>query len=220
MKRMALAAILTIAAVAPARPGWSESDASKLLEITGSVMLAHQGERHGNRAETKPAAEVGGPVGALEASGFGQAMRESPWLYPAVEIVHILGIGLLFGSIAVLDLRLLGFSRSISVKRLTRHVLPWSAAAFLLIVPSGLMMFIAHASDLIASPVFAIKMCLIMGAGLNAALFHTIVFPSVDVWDSEDMRKLGPPPSARISAAASLAVWISVIACGRLLAYY
>ena len=160
------------------------------------------------------------PVGALEASGLGQAMRESLWLYPAAEIVHIVGIGLLFGSIAILDLRLLGFSRSISARRLAGHVLPWTAGAFLLIVPSGLMMFIAHASDFIASPVFAVKMCLIMVAGLNAALFHVNVFPSVEVWDAEEMRKLGPPPFARISAAVSLAVWVSVIACGRLLAYY
>jgi len=159
------------------------------------------------------------PIGALEASGLGQAMRESLWLYPTVEIVHVVGIGLLFGSIAILDLRLLGFSRSIPVKRLASHVLPWSAAAFLLIVPSGLMMFIAHASDFIANPVFAAKMCLIMVGGLNAALFHVNVFPSVDAWDSEERRKLGPPPFARISAAASLAVWIAVIACGRLLAY-
>ena len=160
------------------------------------------------------------PIGALEASGLGQAMRQSPWLYPAVETVHIVGIGLLFGSIAVLDLRLLGFGRSIPVRLLARHVLPWTAASFLLIVPSGLTMFIAYASDFISSPVFAIKMCLIMTAGLNAALFHAIVFPSVAVWDSEEMRKLGPPPSARISAAVSLAIWICVIACGRLLAYF
>ena len=178
---------------------------------------AHQAERVHRRAGT--AAEIGGTaLGALEASGLGQAMRESPWLFPAVEIVHIVGIGLLFGSIAILDLRLLGFSKSISVKRLASHVLPWTAAAFLLIVPSGIMMFIAHATDLISSPLFAVKMCLIMAAGVNAALFHTIVFPSVAVWDSEEMRKLGPPPSARACAAASLLIWISVIACGRLLA--
>jgi len=162
---------------------------------------------------------AGTALGALQASGLGQAMRQSLWLYPAVEIVHIVGIGLLFGSIAILDLRLLGFSRSISVKRLASHVLPWSAAAFLLIVPSGLMMFTAHASDFISSPVFAVKVCLIMAAGVNAGLFHTIVFPSVGVWDSEEMRKLGPPPSARACAAASLLIWISVIACGRLLVH-
>jgi hypothetical protein len=63
-------------------------------------------------------------------------------------------------------------------------------------------------------------MSLILAAGLNAALFHAMVFPSVEVWDAEEMRKLPPPPSARVSAALSLAIWVSVIACGRLLAYF
>ena len=160
------------------------------------------------------------PVGAIEASSLGVAMRQWLWLYPSVEIVHIAGIGLLFGSIAVLDLRLLGFSRTLSVKALARHVLPWTAASFALIVPSGLMMFTAHASDFIQSGVFVVKMGLILAAGLNAALFHTITFRTADVWDSEEMRKLPPPPSARLAGALSLALWISVIACGRLLAYF
>jgi hypothetical protein len=161
-----------------------------------------------------------GPLGALEASGLGRAMREWLWLYPSVEIVHILGIGLLFGSIAVLDVRLLGFSKTMSVRRLARHVLPWTAASFLLIVPSGLLMFTAHATDFISSPVFVIKMCLIMLAGVNAALFHAIAMRTADVWDTEEMRDLRPPPSVRLAGAASLLIWISVIACGRLLAYF
>jgi len=162
----------------------------------------------------------GGALGALEASGLGQAMRQWLWLYPAVEIVHIVGIGLLFGSIVVFDLRLLGWSRNIPVKRLARHVLPWSAGSFLLIVPSGLLMFIAHATEFIESEVFVIKMLLIMAAGVNAGLFHTITFRTADVWDSEEMRKLPPPPSARLAGGLSLLIWISVIACGRLLAYF
>ena len=160
------------------------------------------------------------PVGAIEASSLGVAMREWLWLYPSVEIVHITGIALLFGSIAVLDLRLLGFARTLSVKQLARHVLPWTAASFALIVPSGLMMFTAHASDFIQSGVFVLKMGLILAAGLNAALFHTITFRTADVWDAEEMRKLPPPPSARLAGVLSLALWISVIACGRLLAYF
>jgi hypothetical protein len=164
--------------------------------------------------------EGGGVLGALEASGLGQAMRQWLWLYPTVETVHIVGIGLLFGSIAMLDLRLLGFSRSLPVKRLAQHVLPWTAASFLLIVPSGLMMFTAHASDFISSPVFITKMCLLLAGGANAALFHAITFPSVGVWDAEEMRKLPPPPSARLAGALSLLIWIAVIACGRLLAYF
>ena len=157
-----------------------------------------------------------GPLGALEASGLGQAMRQWLWLYPSVEIVHITGIGLLLGSVAVLDLRLLGLSREISVKRLASHVLPWTAASFLLIVPSGMMMFIAHATDFIASPVFVLKMCLILAAGVNAAVFHAGAFRAAEKWDAG----VAPPLAARAAGGLSLALWISVIACGRLLAYF
>jgi hypothetical protein len=161
-----------------------------------------------------------GALAALESSGLGQAMRQWLWLYPSVEIVHIVGIGLLFGSIAVLDLRLLGLSRSISVRRLASHVLPWTAASFILIIPSGLAMFSAHATEFVQSEVFVLKMLLILAAGVNAALFHTITFRAADVWDSEAIRKLPPPPLARAAGAISLGLWISVIACGRLLAYF
>lgn len=157
-----------------------------------------------------------GPLGALEASELGRAMREWLWLYPAVEIVHIAGIALLFGSIAVLDLRLLGFSRGVSAKQLAAHVLPWTLASFLLIVPSGFMMFAAHAADFIASGVFVLKMGLILLAGINAVLFHMGVFRTVAGWDAD----APPPAAARAAAAVSLAAWIAVMACGRLLAYF
>ena len=160
------------------------------------------------------------PLGAIEGSALGQAMRQWLWLYPTVEIVHIVGIALLFGSIAVLDFRLMGFARNLSARNLARHVLPWTAGSFLLIIPTGLMMFVAHVSDFISSPVFVLKMCLIMAAGVNAAVFHAVTFRTADVWDSEEMRKLPPPPSARLAGALSLLIWISVIACGRLLAYF
>jgi hypothetical protein len=162
----------------------------------------------------------GGALGALEASGLGVAMRQWLWLYPSVEIVHIAGIGLLFGSIAVLDLRLLGVSRSISARALARHVLPWTLGSFALIVPSGFLMFTAHASEFIGSEVFVLKMLLILAAAANAGIFHTTVFRSADVWDAEEMRRLPPPPSVRAFAAVSLLLWLSVIACGRLLAYF
>lgn len=155
------------------------------------------------------------PVGAIEASALGVAMRESLWLYPIVEIVHLSGIALLFGSIAMLDLRLLGLSRAVSVKRLAAHILPFTAGAFLLIVPSGLMMFVAHASDFIQSEVFALKLSLILAAGANAGVFHAGVYRGAAAWDVERM----PPAAARIAAGLSLALWLSVIACGRLLAY-
>ncbi len=155
------------------------------------------------------------PVGAIEASALAVAMRQSLWLYPIVEIVHLTGIALLVGSIAMLDLRLLGLSRSVPVKRLAAHILPWTLGAFVLIVPSGLMMFMAHANDFIQSEVFALKMSLLLAAGANAGVFHAGAYRGAASWDVERM----PPPAARIAAALSLALWVSVIACGRLLAY-
>jgi hypothetical protein len=154
-------------------------------------------------------------MGAIEMSALGVAMRQSLWLYPIVEIVHLTGIALLVGSIAMLDLRLLGLSRSVPVRRLASHILPWTAASFLLIVPSGLAMFVAHAGDFIASPVFVLEICLILAAGTNAAVFHAGVFRGAAEWDVNRP----PPTAARVSAALSLLLWVSVVACGRLLAY-
>jgi hypothetical protein len=104
---------------------------------------------------------------------------------------------------------------NLSVRKLAAHALPWTLGSFLLILPSGLAMFVAHAGDLIASPVFALKICLILAAGINAAAFHAGVFRSAARWDVDAM----PPAAARAAAALSLFLWISVIACGRLLAY-
>lgn len=154
-------------------------------------------------------------MGAIEASALGEAMRKSLWLFPAVETLHIVGLALLVGSIAVLDLRLLGLSRSIPVRRLAAHVLPWAIASFLLIVPSGLAMFVAHAGDYIGNNTFVLKICLIFAAGVNAAVFHAGVFRSAAAWDANVM----PPLAARACAALSLLLWMSVIACGRFLAY-
>ena len=155
------------------------------------------------------------PMGAIEMSALGVAMRQWLWLYPIVEIVHLTGIALLVGSIAIFDLRLLGLSNSVPVRRLASHILPWTAASFVLIVPSGLAMFVAHAGDLISSPVFALKIGLIFAAGVNAAVFHAGVFRGASDWDVNR----APPAAARIAAALSLLLWVSVIACGRLLAY-
>ena len=155
------------------------------------------------------------PMGAIEMSALAVAMRQWLWLYPIVEIVHLAGIALLVGSIAMLDLRSLGLSRSVPVRRFAAHILPWSAGAFLLIVPSGLMMFVAHAGDFIQSEVFVLKLSLILAAGVNAAVFHASVYRGAAHWDVERM----PPPAARLAAGLSLALWVSVIACGRLLAY-
>ena len=156
-----------------------------------------------------------GPIAALESLPIAVAMRHSLWLYPIVEIAHISGFVVLVGSIVVLDLRLLGLNRSLSARGLARHVLPWSVGAFFVIVPTGLLMFMAHAQDFVGNRAFQIKLSLIMLAGINAAAFHTGAFRTAEQWD----RDAKPPPRVKFHAAASLAIWAGVLACGRLLAY-
>jgi hypothetical protein len=154
-------------------------------------------------------------TGAIEGLAIAKAMRENLWLYPAVEIVHILGFVILVGSVVMFDLRVLGLSRQVSVRALARHLLPWSLAALTLIVPTGLLMFSAHASDFINNRAFQVKMGLLLAAGINAAIFHTGPYQGVARWDTNATA----PAGARFSVALSIAIWVTIIACGRLLAY-
>ncbi|MGH7278985.1 MAG: DUF6644 family protein, partial [Candidatus Rokuibacteriota bacterium] len=137
------------------------------------------------------------------------------WLYPIVEIVHIVGFTVLVGAAVSFDLRLLGISRSLPVAGLERHLLPWARRALVLVVPSGVMMFMAHATEFLDNPAFLLKMLFLAAAGLNAGLFHRFTFRSVPLWDSET----AAPAAAKLAAVASLGLWIGVISCGRLLAY-
>ena len=156
-----------------------------------------------------------GILGAIERSPLAAAMRGDMWLYPIVEIFHIAGFIVLVGSVVMFDLRVLGLSRSISIRALARHLLPWSAGALIVIVPTGLMMFSAHASEFVDNRAFVLKLTLIMLAFTNAAAFHVGVFRTALKWDTN----LHCPPAAKAHAIASLALWIGVVSCGRLIAY-
>lgn len=155
------------------------------------------------------------PANPIEALPLARMMRESLWAYPIVETVHIVGFAILVGSVVMFDLRVLGLSKGISVRALSRHLLPWSLAALLLIVPTGFLMFTAHAGDLLANRTFQLKMGLLMLAGINAVIFRTGPYTSVQEWDTGT----AAPLAAKLTVAASIAIWFSIIACGRLLAY-
>jgi hypothetical protein len=124
------------------------------------------------------------PLAAIEALPLAAAMRHSLWLYPIVEIVHILGFVVLAGSVAMLDLRILGLSKTIPVKALARHILPWTLGAVLFVLPTGLMMFIAHAGDFISNTAFIAKMTLLSLAACNALWFHMGPYQGVDAWNT------------------------------------
>lgn len=130
-----------------------------------------------------------------------------PWLYPLLEALHVIGIALLLGSLAVLELRVWGFGAALPVAPLARLALPLTLAGFGLAAGTGLTMFISQPGELLANRVFVVKMALLMLAGLNAASFHA----------RGGLQALDRV--ARAQTLISLGLWGAVIICGRWIAY-
>ncbi len=151
----------------------------------------------------------------LEKTPWAAGIRQSMWLYPALEILHLVGIVVLVGAAFMFDLRLLGISKNMPLFGLSHHLLPWSARGLLLIIPSGILLFITNAKALGADTIFWLKMGLLGIAALNVLVFHKFMLKRHH--NREGQVEL--PPVARVSAIVSIVVWIAVIACGRLLAY-
>lgn len=151
----------------------------------------------------------------LERTSLALALREHAWLYPAVEICHILGFVILVGAAAMFDLRLLGLSRGVSIRALAGHLLPWARGGLVLAAPTGVLLFLADASSIGVNPAFQLKLGLIALALLNAAAFHRWTARTMAAWDVGEPT----PPGARLAGLASLLLWAGVIASGRLIAY-
>jgi hypothetical protein len=152
----------------------------------------------------------------LETSGVAVAMRQWAWLYPIVEIIHIVGFVTLVGAALMFDTRLLGRSRPLAVSALERHLLPWARWSLLLVVPTGALMFAAHATEMATNPALRLKLMLLAAAFLNAGIFHRWPFRTVGDWDTE----IHAPLPARVAGMLSIVLWLGVIACGRLIAYF
>jgi hypothetical protein len=151
----------------------------------------------------------------LEATPLSAWMRQALWAYPSAEALHLIGLAVMVGAAAMFDLRLLGLSRTVSVRALARHLLPWSRLGFGVVVLTGALMFSATPTDFAANPAFQAKLALIGLAGLNIAVFHSRTARSFARWDSG----VTPPPSAKLAGGLSLALWSAVIVLGRFVAY-
>lgn len=152
-------------------------------------------------------------VAALQASPFGAWARGSAYAYPLANLAHLLGLLLLVGGIGLLDLRLAGLFSALPVAPLSRALTPLAIAGLVLMLPSGLTMFVADAKSLAASPLFRWKLALIVLALANAVAFRRVWGARLDRWGG------AVPPGARAMAVASLILWLSVAALGRLIAY-
>jgi hypothetical protein len=130
-----------------------------------------------------------------------------PIAYPALEVLHIVGIAMLLGNLVLVELRVWGLAAELPIRPLARVALRLSLCGFALIAASGLLMFASQPGELINNRSFLIKMGLIPLAGLNAAWFH-----ARDSLGRADF-------TARLQTLISTGLWLSVIICGRWIAY-
>jgi hypothetical protein len=153
---------------------------------------------------------------AIEGSAFAAAVRQSPFAYMAANVAHILSLMVFFGAVAVMDLRLAGFFQATWPGSMLRRARLIAILGFIGLVISGAVLFVAEASHIVLNAVFQIKLALIGLGLLNIIWFEYFIAGKV--------RDLQPhtvlPLSARFVGVTSIAIWLAVAACGRLIAYF
>jgi len=156
--------------------------------------------------------DIPGLIASLEASGLATTIRNSLFLFPLIESVHVIGLTMVFGTIVIIDLRLLGIA---STRRpftaIASDVFKWTWMAFAVTATTGALMFITNASTYYQSAYFRAKMALLALSGLNMLVFELTARRSIHAWD----RNASAPASGRAVAVLSLVIWIGVIVLGR-----
>lgn len=143
-----------------------------------------------------------------ETTALGSAIRRSLWLFPVIESVHLIGLAVLGGALLVLDLRLLGLGlRRQPVAQLARDAQPWLVGSILVMLGSGISLFLSESVKCYYSQPFWIKMTALP----PAILFTFTVRRSVAMADEAAAK----PLVCKLVALVSLALWFTVAAAGR-----
>jgi len=153
---------------------------------------------------------------ALEASAWGNTIRQSHWLYMTANVGHILSLVVFASGIAVIDLRMAGMLAATAPGQILKVFRRVVGIGFLGLLVTGSILFTAEASHVITNPVFQLKLALILLGLLNVTWFEYFTAPKV-----RDLPPLKPlPPEAKTAGIVSLAIWFVVAAVGRSIAYF
>jgi hypothetical protein len=153
---------------------------------------------------------------SIEQSRVGTAIAESRYWWPIFEGTHLLSLSVSFGLIFVTDLRLLGiWLRRVPVMDVLHQLRPYVLGGFALTFVSGGLVFWSEAATVVVSPLWTVKILLIVLGGLNALYFEFVIAKRPEVVEN----RAPLPSSVRYAGLASMTIWIVVIICGRLLAY-
>jgi hypothetical protein len=154
----------------------------------------------------------------MQASTLGHFMRESnPWTYAIVNLCHVLGVATLFGSLVVLDLRLMGVWRRVPLATITDVAAPVAAFGFSLAVFTGVGLFATKATEYVGNPFLYVKF-----PAIGLGLINVLVLTRLRGWRDRATRELsrGERLQLGVVGGISLACWLTAIAAGRLIAYW
>jgi hypothetical protein len=147
----------------------------------------------------------------LQDLNFPTQIRESVWMFPTIETVHVFALVLVVGSIMTVDLRLLGLAnKERRFSEVAAEMLPWTWTAFAVAALAGMMMFSSKALTYYGNIPFRLKMVCLLLAGINMLLFHWLGVRRLASWDHQR-----PPWTARMAGGASLLLWTTIVAAGR-----
>jgi hypothetical protein len=148
-----------------------------------------------------------------DATAIGVAIRSSRWLFPLVESIHLLGLTVLLGTVIVLDLRLLGLGlRRQSVARVASGLSGLMAGSVVVMLTTGLLLFLSEALKCYASPPFRVKMLFLF----TAILFHYTAFRTI----VKDKRAEARPMLSKLVGVVSFSLWMGVGLAGRAIGFY
>ena len=154
----------------------------------------------------------------FEESALGAAVRGAGvWAYGLINLVHILGVSTLFGSVLVLDLRLLGLWRRVPLALIARPTVPLAAAGFGVAALSGLCLLSTNATEYVGNPFLLIKF-----AAIVLGLLNIVVLSRFDAWRQREVREPNDRESSQLAVAGgiSLASWLIAVGAGRLIGYW
>ena len=156
--------------------------------------------------------DIPGIVQLIQASAPAEWMRTSLKAMPIVEAIHVLAAATVFGTILIVDLRLLGFPNTKrSFTRISHEMLRVTWTAFFVSVLTGGLMFAANANTYYGNTAFRLKMLALVVAGVNMLIFQLITYRTVGRWDTG----VRPPIAGRVAGAVSLTIWVSLICLAR-----
>src|SRR6267154_6523737 len=152
----------------------------------------------------------------LAATPLSHTIQTTGWIIPSLQVIHILGVAVVFSSVILVDLRVWRLlQRDDPLPEVARRFLPAIWPVLLILVVTGSLLIVGEPRRSLLNSTFYLKMALLAVAIMLTAGLQRSISSSPNSWDKDRGRQL----AARFAATASIAVWCGILFAGRWIAY-